>query len=153
MHRTMLMCAAIAALAVMAACTKKDSNSVTGSTDYTSVALSSNPGSFDLHVRLVPREIDTSTTGTIDTVPAHEVPADSVAFDPIATIMPEDVAIANGTDNMTFTFGNSAASLNESFFVQGDTTGTTTLTVVYTDVNHNFATTTLVLPITVTEVP
>jgi hypothetical protein len=148
------MCAAIAAVVVTAACTTKDNNSVTGSTDYSSVALSSNPSSFDLHVRLVPQKIDTSsTTHVIDTIPAHEVPVDSVAFDPIATIMPADVAIANGIDNMTFTFDNSVASLNESFFVQGDTTGTTTLAVVYTDVNHNFATTTMVLPVTVTQVP
>jgi hypothetical protein len=146
---------AVAVTAATAACDKKDSNSVTGSTDYTSVALSSDPTSFVVHVRLVPRQIDTSATlpQVIDTIPAHEVPADSIAFDPIATIMPQDVAIANGQANMTYAFSNPVASINESFFVQGDTTGTTTLTVTYTDVNHGFATTTLDLPVTVTEVP
>jgi hypothetical protein len=146
----MLMYAAIAALAVTAACTTRDNNSVTGSTDYTSVVLSSNVPSFVLHVHLVPQSIDTSSTG-IDTTVAHEVPLDSIEFNPVATIMPQDVPIANGITNMTFT--SPVASVNESFFVQGDTTGTGSLTIVYTDVNHDFATTTLVLPVTVTEVP
>jgi hypothetical protein len=147
----MLMCAAIAALAVMAACTKNDSNAVTGSTDYESVALSSNVPSFVLHVQLVPQSIDTASSGKIDTTVAHEVPLDSIEFNPVATTMPQDVPIANGITNMTFT--SPVASVNSSFFVQGDTTGTDNLTVVYTDVNHDFATTTLILPVTVTEVP
>lgn len=154
MNNKMLRLAVVAAVTVAAAaCTKHDPDAITGSTGYTSVVLSSDPAAFNLHVRLVPRAIDTSGTGVIDTVVAHEEPVDSIAFNPIATIMPQNVPIANGATNMTFTFGSNAASLNESFFVQGDTTGTTTLTVVYTDVNHSFATTTMVLPVTVTQVP
>lgn len=145
---------AVVALGVVAAtaCTKHDNNAITGTTDYTSVALSSDPASFDLHVQLVPRAIDTSsTTGKIDTVPAHEVPVDSVAFNPVATIMPENVPIANAVSNMTFS--SPISSVNSSFYLQGDTTGTGTMTVVYTDVNHDFATTTLQIPVTVTQVP
>jgi hypothetical protein len=145
---------AVVALGVVAAaaCTKRDSNAITGTTDYTSIALSSDPTSFDLHVQLVPREIDTSaTTGKIDTIPAHEVPVDSVAFNPVATILPQNVAIANAVSNMTFS--SPISSVNGSSYIQGDTTGTGTMTVVYTDVNHDFATTTLALPVTVTQVP
>lgn len=142
---------AVAVTAAVAACDKKDSNSVTGTTDYTSVALSSDPSSFSLHVHLVPQRIDTASTGAIDTVPAHDEAVDSIAFNPVATIMPEDVPIANGVANMTF--ASEVASVNSSSYVQGDTTGTGTLTVTYTDVNHGFATTTLDLPVTVTLVP
>ena len=41
---------AVVALGVVAAtaCTKHDNNAITGTTDYTSVALSSDPASFDL---------------------------------------------------------------------------------------------------------
>lgn len=154
MNNKMLRLAFVAvAVTAAAACTKKDNDSITGTTDYTSVALSSDPSTFVVHVRLVPRAIDTATTGEIDTIPAHDEPADSIAFDPVATIMPQAVAIANGQANMTYAFSNAVASINESFFVQGDTTGTSTLTVTYTDVNHGFATTTLDLPVTVTLVP
>jgi hypothetical protein len=153
MNNKMLRLAVVAVGVVAAvACTKKDSNSITGTTDYTSVALSLDPSSFDLHVQLVPREIDTSsTTGKIDTIPAHEVPVDSIAFNPVATIMPEDVPIANAVSNMTFS--SPISSVNGSSYLQGDTTGTGTMTIVYTDVNHNFATTSLDVPVTVTQVP
>ncbi len=153
MNRMKFMLAAVSVCALLAACAKRDSNAITGSTDYTSVALSSDPSAFVLHVHLVPRAIDTTDAG-IDTVPAHEEPSDSIAFDPVATLMPQGVVLSNGQNNMTYAFSNSAvASINESFFVQGDTTGTTNLTVTYTDVNHDFATTSLVLPVTVTQVP
>jgi hypothetical protein len=126
----MLMGAAIAALAVMAACTKHDSNSITGATGYTSVAVSSDPTSFTV------------------------VKGDSAEFAPIATTEPDGVEIANGSANMTFTFANPAvAEINGSGFVQGDSVGSTTLTITYTDVNHNFATSTFDVPVTVTAVP
>ena len=123
---------AVVAIGVVAAaaCTKHDSNSITGSDDYTSVALSSDPSSF--------------------TVPV----GDSAAFSPIATIEPQGIAIVNGTANMTFSFANpDIAEINESGFVQGDAPGSTTLTVTYTDVNHDFATTTMDIPVTVTGAP
>lgn len=152
MNMSKLTFAALAACVVLAGCEKKDFNAITGTDTSTSVALSSDPQSFDVHVRLVPREIDTSGT-KIDTIPAHEVPADSIAFNPVATLEPQGVIIPNGQDNMTFTFASTAASINGSQYVQGDTTGTTTLTVAYTDVTHNMAITTIVLPVTVTQVP
>ena len=152
MNNKMLRLAFVAvAVTAAAACDKKDSNSLTGTTDYTSVALSSDPASFNLHVQLVPQKIDTSDAGVIDTVPAHDEAVDSIAFNPVATIMPQDVPIANGVANMTF--GSAVAEVNSSFYVQGDTTGTGTLTVTYTDVNHGFATTTLDIPVTVTLAP
>lgn len=152
MNKPKLMFAVFAACVALAACAKKDFNAITGTDTSTGVTLSSDPASFDVHVRLVPREIDT-VSGVIDTIPAHEVPADSTAFNPVATLEPQDVVIANGQDNMVFTFNNSVASLNGSQFVQGDTTGTSSLTITYTDVVHGFATTTLTLPVTVTQVP
>jgi hypothetical protein len=131
MNNKMLRLAVVAVgVVAAAACTKKDSNSITGSTDYTSVQLSSDPGSF--------------------TVPL----GDSAAFSPVATTEPQGVVIANGLDNMTFSFANpDIAEINGSGFVQGDAAGSTTLTVTYTDVNHNFATTTLDIPVTVTGAP
>lgn len=122
----------IVAVAVMAAaaCTKRDNNSITGSTDYTSVSLGSDPTAFTVAV------------------------GDSAEFTPTATIEPQGVAIANATDNMTFSFSNpDVAEINGSGFVQGDAVGTTTLTITYTDVNHNFTTTTLDVPVTVTGAP
>jgi hypothetical protein len=131
MNNRMLRLAVVAVgVVAAAACTKKDSNSITGSNDYTSVQLSSNPTAF--------------------TVPV----GDSAEFTPTATIEPQGVAIANATDNMTFSFANSSiAEVNGSGFVQGDAVGSTTLTITYTDVNHDFATTTLDVPVTVTAVP
>ncbi|HEV7704763.1 MAG TPA: hypothetical protein VGO46_10745 [Gemmatimonadaceae bacterium] len=153
MNNKMLRLAFVAvAVTAAAACDKKDSNSVTGTTDYTAVALSSTPTSFNLHVHLVPQKIDTSAeTGVIDTVVAHDEAVDSIAFSPVAKIEPEDVPIANGVANMTFS--SPFAEVNSSSYVQGDTTGTGTLTVTYTDVNHAFAVTTMDLPVTVTLVP
>jgi hypothetical protein len=123
---------AVVAVGVVAAaaCTKHDSNSITGSTDYTSVTVSSDPTSF--------------------TVPV----GDSAEFSPTATIEPQGVAIANASANMTFSFANPAiAEVNASGFVQGDAVGTTTLTITYTDVNHNFTTSTLDVPVTVIGAP
>ena len=121
--------AAVAAVAA-AACTKHDSNSITGSTNYTSVTMSSDPTSFTV------------------------AKGDSAAFTPTATIEPQGVVIANGSANMTYTFANPAiAEVNGSGFVQGDAVGTTTLTITYTDVNHSFTTTTLGVPVTVTAAP
>jgi len=152
MNKSKLMFAALAACVVLAGCNKKDFNAITGTDTSTGIALSSDPTSFDVHVRLVPRAIDTVGT-KIDTIPAHEVPTDSIALNPVATLVPQDVVIANGQTNMVFTFNNSVASVNGSQFVQGDTTGTSSLTVTYTDVVHGFATTTLTMPVTVTQVP
>jgi len=131
MNNKMLRLAVVAVgVVAAAACTKKDSNSITGSTDYTSVTVGSDPTSF------------TVTVG------------DSAEFTPTATIEPQGVAIANASDNMTFSFSNpDVAEINGSGFVQGDAVGTTTLTITYTDVNHNFATSTLDVPITVTGAP
>jgi hypothetical protein len=123
---------AVVAVGVVAAaaCTKHDSNSITGSTDYTSVTVSSDPTSF--------------------TVPV----GDSAEFSPTATIEPQGVAIANASANMTFSFANPAiAEVNASGFVQGDAVGSTTLTITYTDVNHNFTTSTLDVPVTVIGAP
>lgn len=121
--------AIVAACVVAAAgCTKHDANSITGSTDYTSVQVTSNPSSFTI------------------------APGDSAAFTPIATIEPQNVVVVNGTANMTYSFANPAvAHINESGYVQGDVAGSTTLTITYTDVNHGFATTTATVPVTVGE--
>lgn len=152
MNKKMLRLAIMAAAVVAAAaCARKDNNSITGANDYTLVALSANVSSLNLHVKLVPRSIDTFSTGTVDTVPAHDVAVDSVEFNPVASIMPQGVPIGNGTANMTF--ASPIASLNSSSFVQGDTTGTGTFTVTYTDVNHNFTESSLSIPVTVTQVP
>jgi Big-like domain-containing protein len=123
---------AVGALGVVAAaaCTKHDSNAITGNTDYTSVTVGSDPTSF--------------------TVPL----GDSAEFTPTATIEPQGAAIANAAANMTFSFSNpDVAEVNASGFVQGDAVGTTTLTITYTDVNHDFATSTLDVPVTVTAAP
>ena len=131
MNNKMLRLAVVAVgVVAAAACTKKDSNSITGSTDYTSVTVGSDPTSFTVAV------------------------GDSAAFTPTATIEPQGVAIANATDNMTFSFANpNVAEVNGSGFVQGDAVGSTTLTITYTDVNHNFTTSTLTVPVTVTGAP
>lgn len=140
-----------AAVTAAVACEKKDSNSITGTTDYTSVALSADPTSFNLHVHIVPQKIDTAESGAIDTVVAHAEAVDSIAFSPVAKIEPQDIPIANGLANMTF--ASPIAEVNSSSYVQGDTTGTGVLTITYTDVNHGFATTTLDIPVTVTLAP
>ena len=130
MHRKMLMLAVVAGVLTTAACTKRDINAITGSTDYTSVQLSSDPTSFSVVV------------------------GDSAAFTPTATLEPQGVAISNGSDNMTFTFADpNIAEVNGSGFVQGDAVGNTTLTITYTDVNHDNATTSIDVPVAVTGAP
>jgi hypothetical protein len=117
-----------AAVTAAAACTKNDANSLTGTTDYTSVSVTSDPTSFNLDV------------------------GDSAEFTPTATTEPQGTVIANGNANMTYSFANpTIAEINGSGFVQGDAPGTTTLTITYTDVNHQFATTSVTVPVTVTE--
>jgi len=129
MNNKMLRLAVVAvAVVAAAACDKNDNDSITGSTDYTSVTVGSDPSSFTVDV------------------------GDSVEFTPTATIEPQGVVIANGTQNMTFAFANPAiAEINGSGFVQGDAPGTTTLTITYTDVNHDFTQTTLSVPVIVGE--
>jgi hypothetical protein len=153
MNRSMLMLAVVAVIVTVGACTKKDFNAITGTTDYTSVALSSEPASYTLHVEFVPTAIVTDTaTGLPDTIPAHYVPVDSTEFSVTATLEPQGVVVANGLSNTTITPDNSdVASLNsDGGFVIGTGPGTTNLTFVYTDVDHNFTTTSLSVPVTVT---
>jgi hypothetical protein len=130
MHRQMLMIvAAVAAISVVA-CDKKDINGITGSTGFDSITLTSDPTSFSVAL------------------------GDSAEFTPTAKIEPQDVAIANGIDNMTFTFANpDIAEINGSGYVQGDAVGNTTLTITYTDVDHNYATTSIDVPVSVTGAP
>ena len=130
MHRQMLMLAAAAGLIATVACTKKDNNTITGTTDYTSVAISSDPASFSVALH------------------------DSAAFTPTVKIEPQDIAISNGADNLTYTFANPAiAELNGSGYVQGDAVGNTTMTITYTDVNHDYATTSIDVPVSVIAAP
>ncbi|MGH7621787.1 MAG: Ig-like domain-containing protein [Gemmatimonadaceae bacterium] len=130
MYRQTLMLAVGAAVLATAACSKKDINGITGTTDYTSIQLGSDPTSFDVVLH------------------------DSAAFTPTAKIEPQDVAISNAIDNMNFSFADpDVAEVNGSGYVQGDAVGTTTLTITYIDVNHDFAATTLVVPVTVTAAP
>lgn len=130
MNKTKLMLAMLAACAALAGCAKKDFNAITGTSDFTSVALSNDPASYTLPV------------------------GETAGIAPVATLEPQGVAVANGTDNMTFSFSDPAvAEINGDGNLQGDAVGSTTLTVTYTDVDHNFATTTLAIPVTVTAAP
>jgi hypothetical protein len=147
MHRKLLMIAAIAAVAATAACDKKDNDAITGTTDYQSITLSSDVNSFTVHVYLNPDWVDSTSD-----VPKY-LPTDSTGFTPTATIQPQNVAIANGSTNMTYTFSPSnLGDVNGSGFVEGVRPGSGTMTITYTDVNHDFAETTLVLPVTVVQV-
>jgi hypothetical protein len=132
MNKTKLMLAMLAACAALAGCTKKDFNAVTGTTDFTSVSLSNDSTAY---------HIEEGVDG-------------AVALAPVATLEPQGVVVANGSDNMTFAFGDEeVAHLNDDGNLQGYSVGNTTVTVTYTDVDHNFATTTLVIPITVSSAP
>jgi hypothetical protein len=132
MNKTKLMLAVIAACAALAGCTKKDFNAVTGTTDFTSVALSNDSTAYHI----------------------QEGVDGAVALAPVATLEPQGVVVANGSDNMTFAFANEdVAHINDDGNLQGYSVGSTTVTVTYTDVDHDFATTTLVIPITVTAAP
>jgi hypothetical protein len=153
MNRTKLMLAAVVACAAFAGCTKKDFNAVTGTTDFTSVALSSDPASYNLHVELVPQSITVDTaTGKPDTVPAHYAPLDSTEFSVTAKIEPQDVAVTNATDNITVVpdDANVAAVNDDGGFLLGTGPGTTNLKFTYTDVDHDFTQTTISIPVTVT---
>lgn len=132
MNRLKFMLAAASVCALLAACQKKDFNAITGTTDYTSVVLSSDPASYTI----------------------AEGVDNAVAFGPVATLEPQGAVIANGSTNMTYSFSDpSIAEINGDGNLQGDAVGTTTLTVTYTDVDHNFATTTLAIPVRVTAAP
>jgi hypothetical protein len=130
MNKSKLMFAALAACVALAGCEKKDFNAITGTDTSTSVAISNNPPSYNLTV------------------------GGTAGFAPVATLEPQNAVIANGSTNMTFAFSNPAvAEINSDGDLQGDAVGTTTLTITYTDVNHNLATSTLAVPITVTAAP
>ena len=130
MNKTKLMLAMVVACAALAGCAKKDFDALTGTTDFTSVSLSNDPTSY------------------------HVTVGETAAFAPVATLEPQGVAVANGSDNMTFSFYHpGVAEINDNGDLQGDSVGTTTLTVTYTDVDHNFTTTTLDIPVTVTLAP
>jgi hypothetical protein len=151
MHKRMLVLAATAVVMVVAGCEKKNFDAVTGTTDYTSVTIT--PTTANLHVRLIPRviTIDTATLKA-DTVPAHDVPVDSALL--AVSIQPQNVVIANAVTNSDDSFSApKIVELTDASYFVPDTTGTVTFTRTYTDVNHDFATTTQVIPITVTQVP
>jgi hypothetical protein len=132
MNKTKLMLALVVACAALAGCTKKDFNAVTGTTDFTSVALSNDSTAYHI-------------TEGVD---------GAVALTPVATLEPQGVAVANGLDNMSFVFADeNIAHFNDDGNLQGFAVGTTNVTVTYTDVDHDFATTTLVIPITVLAAP
>ncbi|MBA2685317.1 MAG: hypothetical protein H0U66_12590 [Gemmatimonadaceae bacterium] len=132
MNKTKLMFAGVAACLVLAGCAKNDANSLTGNHESTSVSLSSDSTAYHISAGL----------------------DNAVAFSPVATLEPEGVAIANGTQNMVYTFGNEdIAHLNDDGNLQGYSAGSTTVTITYTDVDHAFATTTLTIPITVSAAP
>ena len=126
MNKTKLMFAAVAVCVTLAACAKKDFNAITGTDTSQSVTLSNDSSSY------------------------HIFKDSTVAFSPVATLEPQGVAIGNGTTNMTFTFANPAiAEINADGNLQGDAVGTTTLTITYTDVVHNFVPTSIDVPVTV----
>ncbi|MEO8880477.1 MAG: hypothetical protein ABI446_08770 [Gemmatimonadaceae bacterium] len=130
MIKSKLMLGAAVLIAVVAGCSKNETNGITGTTQYTSVQLADDPAAFNLAV------------------------GDSLSFAPTATLEPQGVLVSNGTDNMTYAIANTAvAEINGSGYVQGVSGGTTALLITYTDVNHAFTTTTLSVPITIGPVP
>ncbi|MEP7066937.1 MAG: hypothetical protein ABI889_12950 [Gemmatimonadota bacterium] len=132
MNKTKLMLAMVAACVALAGCEKKNFDAVTGNTEFTSVSLSNDSTAYHI------------TAGADG----------AVALAPTATLEPQGVVVANGGDNMTFSFANEdVAHLNDDGNLQGYSPGTTTVTVTYVDVDHDFATTTLDIPITVTAAP
>lgn len=132
MNKTKLMLAAFAGCLTLAACQKKDFNAITGTDQTTSVSLSNDSTAYHI----------------------LEGVDNAIAIAPVATLQPQGVAVGNGTTNMTYSFSDpSIAEINADGNLQGDAVGTTTLTVTYTDVVHNFATTTLDIPVTVLAAP
>ena len=109
----------IAGLLVCAACSPKERNFITGTNDFTSVAVALDP-----------------STATI-------AAGDSTEFTTTVSLVPQGTVISNGAANVTYTFSNpEVAHINDSGFLQGDEAGTTTLVATYTDKNHDFAQTT-----------
>jgi len=131
MNKTKLMLALVAC-AAFAGCTKKDFNAITGTTDFTSVSLSNDSTAYHIQAG----------------------PDGAVTVAPVATLEPQGVVVQNGSDNMTFTFDDATiAHFNDDGNLQGYSAGTTNMTVTYVDVDHNFANTTLVIPVTVISPP
>jgi hypothetical protein len=118
MYRTMSMLGVVVVIAV-SACSPKDRNFITGSNEFTSVAVEIDP-----------------TTATV-------AQNDSASFNTTVTLVPQGTVIPNGFLNVSYSFSDPAvAHINDSGFIQGDAVGTTTLTATYTDPSHANATTT-----------
>lgn len=151
MHRTVWMIGALA-VAVAAACSPKDRNFLVGPmTQYDSVSIV--PTSTALHVRLIPDSIFfDSTAGHPDTIPAHEVPVDSTLL--AVMMQPQDVILGNGVALSQVTLSDDpVVTVSDLNYIVPVTTGTTQLTIAFTDHLHSDAVTTRVIPITVTQVP
>jgi uncharacterized protein YjdB len=121
----------IAGLLASAACSPKDRNFITGSSDFTSVAVAIDPSSESVVV------------------------GDSVAFTTTVTLVPQGSVVSNGADVVSYTVGDpNVAHVNDSGYLQGDHAGTTTLVATYTDRNHADAqTTSNVVAVTVSGAP
>ena len=121
----------IAGLLVCAACSPQDRNFMTGTSEFTSVAVALDPPAATMAV------------------------GDSAALTTTVTLVPQGSVVPNGTDNVVYTFSNpDVAHFNDSGYLQGDEAGTTTLVATYTDKNHDFAeTTSNVVTITVLSAP
>lgn len=121
----------IAGLLASAACSPKDRNFITGSSDFTSVAVAIDPPS------------------------ASMVVGDSVAITTTVSLVPQGSVVLNGADLVSYTIGDpNVAHINDSGYLQGDQAGTTTLVATYTDRNHEDAqTTSNVVAVTVTSAP
>jgi len=79
---------------------------------------------------------------------------DSVAQDPTVTIEPQGTIVPNGANNIAASFSvPGIVDFNDSGFLQADSTGTTVLTYTFTDFNHQNATSSVSVPITVTVGP
>jgi hypothetical protein len=125
MYRHVWTLGVIAVLASVA-CSPKDISGISGTTGFSSISL------------------------TTDSTAIHLNVGDVVTVTPVVKIEPQDLVVPNGADNVRFTFSNpDVANLDEDGNVAALAAGTTTLTLTYTDANHDFATTSIDIPITV----
>jgi hypothetical protein len=134
------------AVIVSTACSPKDRNFITGSSDFTSVDVAISPSSASI------------------------VEGDSAQFTTTVTLVPQGGVVLNGTLNVAYAFSDpSVAEINSSTcpdgtfpagsisycgYITGDSPGTTTLIATYTDKDHDFAqTTSQLMTITVAGAP
>ena len=140
MQRFVVCAFTVLAIGAVGACSSSSDNngSSAGLGSFTSAVLAVDSSPVVLHVYVDPTD------------PTAYLPTDNVDRTPTVTILPQNLVVPNGNNNVSASFSDpSIADFDSNGLLEGLAPGTTVLTYTFTDYNHARATQSINIPITV----